>query len=178
MSAYFAQARFEVDAGEGRLTLDRSSVAVEAVSTAGQRGDNASTVTSGKVHSEEAATPNSDKASVDAPDLTSSLGGAEGKGTPKDNQGGEVKEEEKTITEEEESVQEGAMANEATATEERRLCETVPPNTTEEASKIRNHGNHLHDAADRLVCSAGASQPSPLSSNGSVLSFTTCKLPS
>lgn len=177
ITTYLAQARFEVDAQEGRLTLDRVSVAVEAVCTAGQGGDNPGTVTGGKVQSKEFDTPDNDKASLDVPDSTASPCGTEEEGTPKDNQGDEVNKE-KTMTEEEEAVVKAAVNNKAAATEERRPCENFPLNTTEETSKIGTHGNHLNGGADKLVCSADTSQPSPLSSNGSVLSFTTCKLPS
>ena len=64
---------FEVDAKEGRLTLERSSVAVEVVSTTGEGRADGDTVTGGKVQSEERATTENDKARSEVPDTTSSL---------------------------------------------------------------------------------------------------------
>ena len=64
---------FEVDAKEGRLTLERSSVAVEVVSTTGEGRADGDTVTGGKVQSEERATIENDKARLEVPDTTASL---------------------------------------------------------------------------------------------------------
>lgn len=169
------QARFEVDAQEGRLTLDRNSVAVEVVSSAGQEREDDNTVTVGKVQSKKVATSSNGRRRVDVPD-SSTLCSTEVKAPTKGDQADEVNVEKRII--EGETVPGGAASNEVTATEERTACESSPLNTTEEASKIGNPGNHHHGDEVKLVCMADASQPSPLSSNGSVLGFATCKLPS
>ena len=174
--AHLMQARFEVDAQEGRLTLDRNSVAVEVVSTAGQEREDDNTVTVGKVLSKKVATSSNGRRRVDVPDTTSTLCSTEVKAPTKGDQADEVNVEKRII--EGETVPGGAASNEVTATEERTACENSPLNTTEEASKIGNPGNHHHGDEVKLVCMADASQPSPLSSNGSVLGFATCKLPS
>ena len=61
LSTLPAQAWFEVDAKVGRLTLERSSVVVEVVSTTGEGRADGDTVTGGKVKSEEIATTENDK---------------------------------------------------------------------------------------------------------------------
>ena len=61
LSTLTAQAQFKVDAKVGRLTLERSSVAVEVVSTTGEGRADSDTVTGGKVKSEEIATTENDK---------------------------------------------------------------------------------------------------------------------
>lgn len=159
-----------MDAQEGRLTLERCSVVVEPVSTTGEGRADGDTVTGGKVHSEERATTENDEVRLEVPDTTSSLCTTAEKAATRGSQTGEVEMGKRST--EEVTVLGGNVSNEASAAaEERKACENLHQGTTEEASKIGNHGNHLHDSAD-------ASQPSPLSSNGSVLSFTTCKLPS
>ena len=159
-----------MDAKEGRLTLERSSVAVEVVSTTGEGRADGDTVTGGKVQSEERATTENDKARSGVPDTTLSLCTTAVKPATMGSQTDEVEMGKRST--EEATVLEGNVSNEAAAaTEEIKACEDLHQGTTEEASKIGNRGNHLHDSAD-------VSQPSPLSSNGSVLSFTTCKLPS
>lgn len=170
------QARFEVDAQEGRLTLDHNSVAVEVVSTTGQEREDANTVTVRKVQSEELAARSNGRRRVDVPDTTSTLCSTEEKAPTKGDQADEVNVEKRII--EGETVPGGAVSSEATATEERTACENSPLNTTEEASKIGSHSNHHHGDEEKLVCSADTSQQSSLSSNGSVLGFATCKLPS
>ena len=161
---------FEVDAKEGRLTLERSSVAVEVVSTTGEGRADGDTVTGGKVQSEERSTIENNKARSEVPDTTSSLCTTAEKAATMGSQTNEVEMGKRST--EEATVLGGNVSNRAAAaTEERKACEDLHQGTTEEAPKIGNHGNHLHDSAD-------VSQPSPLSINGTVLSFMTCKLPS
>ena len=159
-----------MDAQEGRLTLERSSVAVEPVSTTGKGTADGDNVTGGKVQSEERATTENEKVRSEVPDTTPLQCTTAEKAATRGSQTNEVEIGKRSA--EEAIVLGGNASNEASAvTEERKACENLHQSTTEEASKIGNRGNHLHDSAD-------ASLPSPLSSNGSVLSFTTCKLPS
>ena len=61
LSTLTAQAQFKVDAKVGRLTLERSSVSVEVVSTTGEGRADGDTVRGGKVKSEEIDTSENDK---------------------------------------------------------------------------------------------------------------------
>ena len=152
-----------MDAKEGRLTLERSSVAVEVVSTTGEGRADGDTVTGGKVQSEERATTENDKARPEVPDMTLSLCTTAEKPATMGSQTNEVEMGKRST--EEATVLEGNVSNEAAATtEERKACEDLHQGTTEEASKIGNCGNHLNDSAD-------VSQASPLSSNGSGYKF-------
>ena len=62
-----------MDAQEGRLTLERSSVAVEPLSTTGEGRANGDNVTGGKVQSEEGATTVNDKVRSEVPHTKSLL---------------------------------------------------------------------------------------------------------
>ena len=90
LSTLTAQAQFKVEAKVGRLTLECSSVAVEVVSTTGEGRADGDTVTGGKVHSEERATTENDKARSEVPDTASSLWTTAEKPATRGSQAGEV----------------------------------------------------------------------------------------
>ena len=115
---------FEVDAKEGRLTLERSSVAVEVVSTTGEWRADGDTVTGGKVQSEEKSTIENNKARSEVPDTTSSLCTTAEKAATMGSQTNEVEMGKRST--EEATVLGGNVSNRAAAaTEERKACEDL-----------------------------------------------------
>ena len=180
-----AQARFQVDAEEGRLTHDHDSTLVEAVSAAGQTRETVGAVAIGKTPSDDVATAsNGEKTLGDSGD-TSAVGKTEEKTPSRSDQPEKITADK----EREEVASRQVVSNEASITEEKAVCENSPSNTTEEPSTSCNHGEHLHgepsissyhgdDHHSDTVCSADTSTETPLSRNGSVLNFATCRLPS